>query len=1052
MDYDLNEGSRPLDADTTYQQIKELYDMNMYRGRSEEWAFKDIQFLIFDDTDEVKVSSPPSFSGYDSNDEESMLQYAMKMSQKTGDMTHEQPDTEGRKNLPSDNKPGGCEVCSRLPEFPHDRKPRKLRLFRVRDALSREEMSNLKACIHYVPMSYCWPSRPKDESGNPLPVQGTYEIRELDGTTRMNRASDEIIDRAIDFAQTCGLRMVWVDQECLPQQDSEDREIGLQAMDIVYHRAIVTAGLHSTIMASLYHIGAIQQLVYAFKSVRKGALTWGAFEVLPLPTLIPIALDFIDKVRQEKWYQRAWIAQESISSSGKLFLVFPLAPGLRLGIMEQRHRFKETLGSPAHSLDKVRRVLPATQWSIKEDHFRLLVEGITRFYRSRDQAGGSSSLLALKLHAVPILRGASALWPVTQQNSPTSAYLIGGASYGFRRRLNAAGALTLFRTRHCTRPHDRLAIMANMCGYDMRLDTRAVKTHGGSLRVALLALAMLNSDLSLLVPELYRPIQDHGVADEASDLLNPRSNTRLIQPFDTSAHLIDFSVAEQGHRIRPRSTAHLMQHDVRRSGLSFPAYIWTVEDRIDLMILKDQWEDTWKRLKASQVDHVSIDTREDTPLLPAFVQRSQDAQRQLVEIIFSILKYLHGLSASDSRAEGVADSIWHSIRAGDVVDTRFPGKLPPLPDNVGPALFNHLAVQVCSWATLQLDHSLDGKSYNQLWFIERIMTDGALWVGRYTRIAPSMHSEELYKIVELEEVREALRSEEVCKALLSDDFREALQSEDIHKLLGSEQARGALKSEEARELLRSEEVRKAFQSEEVCKLLQWEEVRNDLKMKMAFKARPSDMNSLPQDEPCPGNSEDEGPGSSKDAVPRDSPREGTGELFSTIMGRQLIVELISTMGNAMSQSLGDVEGDETDRSFWDPAMSRNQMGWLVRTLKGSPYSVEAEVSRTRKLVSVFDVDEPCVVAIPFESDMEVLPRSELRSLSVCWVVEHVADEKIPEGENIAHGKKKATALCDAKIGAQVVEGNKGTRLYRVVAKVRGLWEIMELPRKAHYFT
>lgn len=41
-----------------------------------------------------------------------------------------------------------------------------------------------------------------------------------------------------------------------------------------------------------------------------------------------------------------------------------------------------------------------------------------------------------------------------------------------------------------------------MCGYNIRLNTRAVAS-GGSLREGLAALALLNGDLSLLVREAY---------------------------------------------------------------------------------------------------------------------------------------------------------------------------------------------------------------------------------------------------------------------------------------------------------------------------------------------------------------------------------------------------------------------------------------------------------------------------------------------------------------------------------------------------------------------
>ncbi|KAF6805259.1 hypothetical protein CSOJ01_09635 [Colletotrichum sojae] len=266
MDYDLD-GSFPSFGSEAFDQIKDLYSLNQYRARSEAWAFKDIKFLIFDNSDEIqKPQEPPSTpgSGYDSNDEESTLRYAIKLSKESADTGQGKPEagssnssdekqgfkrvaTEAGPSKPAkqrylgkqpekeEKKTSPCKVCSALPEFPHDRQPRKLRLFRPWDTLDLNVRPQPPPCIHCVPLSYCWPSRPKDSKGKLVPVEGSYVIRELDGSIRRNRALDEVLDRAVDFAQTCGLRMIWVDQECLPQADEDDREIALQAMDIVYN-------------------------------------------------------------------------------------------------------------------------------------------------------------------------------------------------------------------------------------------------------------------------------------------------------------------------------------------------------------------------------------------------------------------------------------------------------------------------------------------------------------------------------------------------------------------------------------------------------------------------------------------------------------------------------------------------------------------------------------------------------------------------------------------------------------------------------------------------
>ncbi|KAH7191777.1 uncharacterized protein B0J16DRAFT_393790 [Fusarium flagelliforme] len=1074
MEYDLEEGSTPLNAGEVFREIKELYDMNMYRGKSEAWAFKDIKFLVYDDTADFKRPKQPQqpqasrACDYDSNDEESMLQYALELSRQTDDTDSVQPAVghgkepehePGSTNESAESSPQplpriiyqdkgfwdpksdenvSCHICSFLPELPQNPKPRKLRLFSPKDMIPLERFMKLDSCRHYVSVSYCWPSRAKDENGNPIAVKGTYQIREPDGTVRASRASDDVIDRAIDFAQSCGLRLIWIDQECLPQEDNEEREISLQAMDIVYSRSIITAGLHSTIISNPCQPRSIEQLIKVFKSLKKGSLTWDNISNPSLAAVIPLTLDFIDNVRKEKWYTRAWIAQEAVSSSGKNALVFRLSPGMTMG---QRNRFSESSGRPAHSLDKGPR-FQSTQWSILADDFMCLVEGIAEFYRVRRDAGGSSTLLALKPHAVTLLDAAATLWPSTQKGVPYTYFFVGGASYGFRKRLNAAGALSIFRHRHCTRPHDRLAIMANLCGYDIRLDTRRVRDRGGSLRVALLALATLNSDLSLFVPELYNPVQTNGLPSKISMSQGPNSEIGLIQPFDRTCS-IDYCVADRGRRSRPRPIAHLSVHDVRREGVSFASYIWTVKDRIDLEIVKDQWDDCWKLLKASQVA-AGITTDENASLSPVFLEmdESGEARRQVVEIILSILKYLCGISKDDARAQGIANSIWQSIRPGLVE-----GDL--LPDIPGKDLFNHPLVQIYSWNILQLDHSPNGSSYNQLWFIERIMSDKGLWVGQYTHVMHPQFEDELGRAMTSEPTGTAIRSEEVRNALTSCSFVESMKSKDIHELLESAEACEALESDEARQFFRSEKVRKMLESQECSKLLQWDELHEHIRYEEAFKKAREDLKGLSScgegEDPSLLNYEDPDP-KIRESAGKFEGNSGKkpGPLPETIMDRQAGLEMISSFFNSHIKSL-------EKSSFWDPAMSRNHNAWLAslsaRIEKGTWGLPEAEANRVLKLFSVFDVQQPCTVATPFDSDIELLPRPDIRSLSMCWVVKKVQDEIVPQGENIAKGKRKSSMNDGIGVGESLgFEGmGRGTCLYQVVGKVQGLWEIMDLP-------
>jgi NADPH-dependent ferric siderophore reductase len=64
------------------------------------------------------------------------------------------------------------------------------------------DIASIDICIHHVAVSYVWP--PRDET----PIPRSYTVRDLDEPVRASRALDDVLDRAVDFANSCGLRMI----------------------------------------------------------------------------------------------------------------------------------------------------------------------------------------------------------------------------------------------------------------------------------------------------------------------------------------------------------------------------------------------------------------------------------------------------------------------------------------------------------------------------------------------------------------------------------------------------------------------------------------------------------------------------------------------------------------------------------------------------------------------------------------------------------------------------------------------------------------------------
>ncbi|KAK5625425.1 hypothetical protein RRF57_001141 [Xylaria bambusicola] len=302
-----------------------------------------------------------------------------------------------------------------------------------------------------------------------------------------------------------------------------------------------------------------------------------------------------------------------------------------------------------------------------------------------------------------------------------------------------------------------------MCGFDMRLDTRAVRDHG-SLREAILALALINGDLSLLVPDAYE--------NSSSEFIDPSRNGSWLSPFDRVAMEIDH-LAVRNFNL-PKLPVPV---GFTEAGVALASYVWEVDDQLDLYPIKYQREHIWEEMKSLNlvIDRLEKETpeefiarrnatgdhfgrqavlhqaKEDLFLVDELPQGSRawddidnagvrvtqymsahrieevpEMQRIVSEIVFAILHFLYNTGESDSRAYGVANSIWQSLRV-DVVNGR-----DDLPDVVSEELLEYPDVIAAPFKTLKLDIDRNGQ-YSQLWFVDRIMRHGKLWIGRYKK-------------------------------------------------------------------------------------------------------------------------------------------------------------------------------------------------------------------------------------------------------------------------------------------------------------------------------
>lgn len=382
---------------------------------------------------------------------------------------------------------GTCHKCQKISTFPLHKKAKTFNV--VRDI----------ECSHYVAISYCWP---KDEAGKPIKHIPTYRVctRDQQGELieRKNKAPDDVIDRAVEFAISQGIRMIWLDQECLPQDNSLEQELGIQGMDMVYQRAYHSAGLFGSVLHHQSYLNAVASFLH-----------WGMTGKMLTkpPGLSPITVardlvSFLDLVGNDQWNTRAWILQESFAADKRMMILIRTDPNIQF--------------FQPNTVPSIRQIIPGTFNCLLSD-LQQLVEISRRILLFRMYRGFPADRIVgppgpEEERAANAVAKLERLLPKAAEcrSYANLVYARGRLNYGARKKCSAAVALTFLRTRLNFRPADRLAILANICDYEVRLSTVDLETRFQSLSTCLFTLAIMNGDLSLLNPDAYQALDVQG--------------------------------------------------------------------------------------------------------------------------------------------------------------------------------------------------------------------------------------------------------------------------------------------------------------------------------------------------------------------------------------------------------------------------------------------------------------------------------------------------------------------------------------------------------------
>ncbi|KAK3352871.1 heterokaryon incompatibility protein-domain-containing protein [Lasiosphaeria hispida] len=809
-----------------------------------------------------------------------------------------------------------CSRCILTPTFPATGTVSSFRIVRQSSLRSIGE-----ECTHFVAVSYCWPAEPSRQS------RSQYTVRDADGKVRANRAPEEILDRAVAFARESGFRFVWIDQECIDQDDAEEKAIAISSMDLVYSRATRSIALMDSVLRPEAHLSALRALYeWGQMKTQVRKMVGGPLEIEAwLQTENAVAL--FELLSNERWSTRAWVLQEAFSAGDKMLLLF--------------RRPEDTLpvaGSgiflPHISLSEV---------AIYMDDLSSCVGWASELYTHRAPVYARELDPDIDKYAQKHEAQISMLFrtlatqfvPPTKAEGSFSKYRIGYP----KRSCNAAAALSFLRYRDNLVVSDRASIFANLCDYDYRLDMAEVSKRGHPLSACILALAFLNADYSLLIPEVYDIDED----EPAPFFIPTRAQLRRIRYFIPNPPTVAI----------PQAKHHFSL--LKNGGVTFPGLLWKVNRRLDMAWLREIYGPSWTILSfyhryfeqvvrggrkvvdlvrplvsfleqrsPSDFDElVSIgrgilDMNDPESWKPPFDRRALDLE--LGALYYSILLKLI-LFLRFNKEFGLADAIWNSTQGplwpveGQLKDDEdVPVSVKDFPENP-PATLNVDDM-------LRFDRDPRKNGWLQTWIIDRIMATGELWYGNLVRTS-------------------------------EDDTWVKTTYPSTPEPEGSKDAEGNAADEEN------------ALAENIASLAL---DQPEAEAAVAISQQASNSTEAADNDP-----EVEGDASAKPT---------RGRYFKQMVNNILIQKVMAATVEAGHKAERDIFTD-------DP-------GSYVLFMQAAQTSVEEQdlVLGTRR--AFFDVGQPATIVTPFSTSMELLPRPPTRAMGASWVV--IPDDEEHEGK------------------------------------------------------
>lgn len=381
-------------------------------------------------------------------------------------------------------------VCDKWPKFPLQELP----------YLTLTDNGAVKNCNHHVAVSYCWSRGAKGRESSqsvrllrPLKKQrldqtplgnvekAPYDIMTSNGM-RKGRVPRDVMDRALRYAANKGLSFIWIDQECIEQDNPVEKELAIQSMHLVYRRSEYPLGL---LTARLLHQQHIEALKFAVRYSYEELVLHDADPETPESRLMPNLTAIESFIRsfaevlkimaRDRWLTRGWIMQEMVLAGEKMVFSLLCEPCL-----VKPDWGGDVEGELHLTLDQLVPIFDDVLSSdAKAREFDKIIVGM----KGRQSIGYAFHASYRKLRHITLGTNADGnhnMW-------------------GNYRVCNPLAAVLFLEGRTNSRYGDRIAIVANLCDYAVRLNTTELDELGFGYSTCLFAMMLLNGDITYMI-------------------------------------------------------------------------------------------------------------------------------------------------------------------------------------------------------------------------------------------------------------------------------------------------------------------------------------------------------------------------------------------------------------------------------------------------------------------------------------------------------------------------------------------------------------------------